>query len=116
MNLDQVLTKFAEPRKSGKGWKVRCPSHEDKVNSLSIFETGSGKILLNCHAGCSTKAVIDAVELTWRDLSGGDGDQNLNKSDPVTARYVYVDENSKPLFRVCRTRSKRFFQERFEAE
>lgn len=81
---------------------------------MSISEGDSGKILLKCHAGCATEAVIEAANLTWGDLAGSSKSGSRSKDDPVIARYDYLDEEGKPLFRVCRTRSKGFFQERFE--
>jgi putative DNA primase/helicase len=115
MTLNEVVSRFDKPQRSGRSWKVRCPSHEDQKNSLSISEADNGKILLKCQAGCATKTVIDAVNLTWPDLAGPNGNGARSKDDPVVARYVYVDEQQKPLFRVCRTRTKNFFQERFDS-
>ena len=115
MNVDEILSHFQNARRNGRGFMARCPSHEDKKNSLSITPSESGNILMKCMAGCSTKSVIDAVGLTWRDLAAFNVDNRQPDDDPVIARYVYVDEQQSPLFRVCRTRSKQFFQERFEA-
>ncbi len=64
-------------------------------------------------AGCATKTIIDAANLTWRDLAGNEN-RGPSKDDPVTARYVYLDEGQKPLYRACRTRSKNVFQKRFD--
>jgi putative DNA primase/helicase len=47
-------------KKSGKGWKAKCPAHEDKTPSLSIDEKG-GRTLVHCHAGCPQLAVLDAL-------------------------------------------------------
>ena len=113
MQLEEILSRFQNPRRIGSGFKVRCPVHDDQKNSLSITEAADGKKLIKCMASCDTKAVIDAVGLTWRDLSANPNGTRP-KDDPVIARYVYVDEQQKPLFRVCRTRAKDFFQERFE--
>jgi putative DNA primase/helicase len=55
-------------RKSGKGWKAKCPAHEDKVASLSILEGKEGAVLLKCFAGCSLDAILSAVGKTKRDL------------------------------------------------
>jgi hypothetical protein len=110
LNTEEILNRFQNPRKSGRGWIVRCPAHDDRKNSLSITEA-DGKFLLKCQAGCATESVIDAVGLQWRDLfSGGNG----KPQDAVIQQYVYTDEDGNPLYRVCRTASKNFFQERFE--
>jgi hypothetical protein len=47
---------------NGKGWKARCPAHDDDDPSLDIDEGAGGKPLLNCRAGCSQNAVIAALE------------------------------------------------------
>ena len=111
LNTEEIVNRFQNPRKSGRGWIVRCPAHDDRKNSLSLTE-GDGKLLIKCQAGCDTKSVIDAVGLEWRDLFADNS--NGKPQDPVTQRYVYTDENGQPLYRVCRTASKNFFQERFE--
>ncbi len=49
-----------EGRRSGDGWLVRCPAHDDRTPSLSIAER-DGRMLLHCHAGCSQAAVITAL-------------------------------------------------------
>jgi Protein of unknown function (DUF3987) len=113
MNTEEIVSRFQNPRKSGRGWIVRCPAHDDRKNSLSLTEA-DGKLLLRCQAGCDTKAVIDAVGLEWRDLFAANGNDRTN-DDPVTHRYVYTDDHGKPLYRVCRTASKNFFQERYES-
>jgi hypothetical protein len=56
MELDAVLAKFERVKKNGKGFSARCPSHEDRINSLSVKET-DGKILIKCFAGCETQSV-----------------------------------------------------------
>jgi putative DNA primase/helicase len=107
VRLEQFLDCFENPRKAGGGWIVQCPVHEDRKNSLSIGEQG-GKILVKCHAGCDTRSVLSAVNLSFKDISP------MKDNDAVVDRYVYTDEQGNPLFRVSRTASKNFFQERFE--
>src|SRR5690349_9637059 len=110
MQLEEVLSRFQNTQRNGKGFKARCPVHDDAKNSLSIGEANNGKILVKCMAGCSTKAVIDSVGLSWKDLSGSsDGASQPPIREPVIARYPYVDANGKPLFQVSRTRDKNFF-------
>ena len=45
-------------RKAGRGWSARCPAHDDRTPSLSLRETGDGKVLVCCHAGCDQGKVI----------------------------------------------------------
>ena len=45
-------------RKAGGGWSARCPAHDDRTPSLSLRETGDGKVLVRCHAGCDQDEVI----------------------------------------------------------
>ncbi len=45
-------------RKAGSGWSARCPAHDDRTPSLSLRETGEGKVLVRCHAGCDQDQVI----------------------------------------------------------
>jgi hypothetical protein len=39
---------------------AKCPAHEDRVPSLSIKDTDSGKVLVRCQAGCDQADVIAA--------------------------------------------------------
>ncbi len=49
-------------RKAGKGWKARCPAHEDRTPSLSISAGHDGRVLFKCHAGCSQDQVLAALQ------------------------------------------------------
>jgi putative DNA primase/helicase len=55
-------------RNGPRGFMARCPAHPDRTPSLSIREGDDGRILVYCHAGCSTKSVLDTMRLTFRDL------------------------------------------------
>jgi hypothetical protein len=75
MNLEQVLSRLEGVHRCGGYFVGRCPAHDDRNASLSIRETGSGKVLINCFAGCEYRAIIDALDRRpWRqgfDLPGG---------------------------------------------
>jgi len=45
----------------GGGYVGRCPSHDDRVASLSFTENDEGRLLLYCHAGCTFEQVMAAV-------------------------------------------------------
>ena len=52
-------------------FQARCPAHRDRSPSLSIAEGRDGRILLHCFAGCSTDAILAALNLSRRDLFQG---------------------------------------------
>ncbi|HSD33710.1 MAG TPA: hypothetical protein VLB49_17475, partial [Gemmatimonadales bacterium] len=55
-------------KRVGRGWKARCPAHEDdSADSLGV-DPGDGCTLLKCWAGCATEAVVGAVGKTMADL------------------------------------------------
>jgi hypothetical protein len=64
----KLLSKLGGVKKSKSGWSARCPAHEDRQASLSVAEGDAGRVLLHCHAGCSTKAIVDVLGLEERDL------------------------------------------------
>ena len=66
--VERVLAKLTGVIKSGSGWKARCPTHNDDVPSLKIDTRADGAVLLTCHGGCSTKAVLNALGLRFSDL------------------------------------------------
>jgi hypothetical protein len=45
----------------------RCPAHPDSQASLSVG-LGREGLLLRCHAGCETTAILAALGAGWRDL------------------------------------------------
>ena len=68
--LEALLSRLDGVR-GGKGrWQAKCPSHEDRLPSLSITETDD-KILIHCFAGCSPVEVLDSVGLELGDLFAG---------------------------------------------
>lgn len=70
--VDRILTALRErgyePKRSGKGWQVRCPAHDDRNPSLSIDAGDDGRVLVNCHAGCTIDAVCRALAIAQADL------------------------------------------------
>lgn len=63
--IAHALSGGKETRLSDNGWKCRCPTHDDKSSSLTVRDK-NGKVLIQCHAGCSNDTVIK--ELQNRDL------------------------------------------------
>lgn len=72
---ERVLTALEGVRPSGDGWQALCPAHDDHNPSLSIRHSGD-RVLLHCHAGCETAAVLAGAGLQFphlfdRPQSGG---------------------------------------------
>jgi len=66
--LELLLSKLPGVKKSGSGWSARCPVHDDRRASLSVSTGDDGRVLLRCHAGCDTAAIVAAVGLKLADL------------------------------------------------
>lgn len=49
-------------------WTAQCPAHEDKSPSLSVRETGDGRVLVHCFGGCDIQSVLGAVGMDMTDL------------------------------------------------
>lgn len=69
--LERVRVAFEQYgcRVTGTGTRLsaQCPVHDDRSPSVSI--TGiEGRVLLYCHAGCGTDAILATVHLTMADL------------------------------------------------
>lgn len=66
--IDNIIERLDKVKKTGKGYQALCPAHADNGPSLSLREGDDGKIILHCHAGCATDAVVAAMGLTMADL------------------------------------------------
>lgn len=72
-----------------------CPAHDDNNNSLSVKITND-RVLLHCHAGCSTEAIVSALGLPMTALFMDDKPKKsqTNKQRINTITYEYKDENA----------------------
>ena len=68
MTVNEFLARL-DGVKGGHGqWTARCPAHDDRRASLSVSVGEGGRVLLNCHAGCSTEDICAALGLSVKDL------------------------------------------------
>jgi 5S rRNA maturation endonuclease (ribonuclease M5) len=83
----------------GRGTAWQCVAHEDRSPSLSVTNGREG-VLLNCHAGCATEDVVNALGLSMADLF----DEPLQQRErpQVVAEYPYTDEHGQVLYLVRR--------------
>lgn len=68
----QSLADFLHILKGVKGngtqYSAQCPAHDDTHNSLSVALKDNGKIVLNCHKGCTAESICDAMGIQIKDL------------------------------------------------
>lgn len=109
-----VLSRLHKAKRASGGWVAQCPAHEDRNPSLSIGEGNDGRVLLNCHAGCTVQAIVSALGITEADLFPPKDDQPTKLVE--TAVYRYEDETGQHLYDVVRFHPKTFRQRRPNGE
>lgn len=122
MTINDMLARFERPKRTGKGWVVRCPGHEDKTASLSIGED-NGKLLLKCFAGCSVAAICAAMGLQVKDLFSENGNGHVKvaplpepertpteEKPKIVAIYSYEDAVGREVYQALRLLPKSFRQ------
>ena len=63
-----LLSRLKGAKPSGNGQIALCPAHEDQRVSLSVNQSGDGTLLLKCFAGCTTEAVLKAIDMKLAEL------------------------------------------------
>jgi hypothetical protein len=67
--IENLLSKLSGvKRSSNNSWMCKCPSHDDRNPSLAIKDTGEGKLLLKCMAGCSVSDILGSVGMDFADI------------------------------------------------
>ena len=95
---------------AGASWSACCPAHDDRHASLSI-SWDQDKVLLHCHAGCGTAAIVQALGLTMADLFVASPGRRNGKS-PTVHVYDYVDLHGQLVHQTVRYAPKAFRQRR----
>jgi len=91
----------------GKQYHAKCPAHEDQHASLSVSEGDDGRILLNCHVGCTSQEIVSKLGLTINDLFSDDRTAPASKPE-IVARYNYTDIDGNLLNQKTRFSDKSF--------
>ncbi|WP_195277044.1 hypothetical protein [Anaerotruncus rubiinfantis] len=111
MTFNEILSQLDGVTGGGNQWYAKCPAHVDNKPSLSISTGKDGRVLLNCHAGCTTEEIVDAMGLTMNDLfqcSTATDDFKGSGRSPVVARYDYQDADGTFLVQKLRRADKSF--------
>lgn len=123
MTLTDILQRLDGVTGRNGQYMARCPAHNDRNASLSIGQGRDGRILLRCHAGCSTEDICAVLGLSTRDLFaeitpgkafpsyGAAVQKQRRKLSPVVATYLYHDggSNGPVIARKCRCEDKFMF-------
>lgn len=107
--LDAVLDALGSFKHSGGEFVACCPAHDDRTPSLNVREGEDGRVLVHCHAGCPTEAVLDALGLNAADLFL---ERASDAARSILAEYPYTDEVGALLYQVVRFVPKDFRQRR----
>ncbi len=67
MTVEELISSLEGVKQIGRGWRGKCPVHDDNNPSLSIREGDRG-ILVKCWAGCSLEEICEAVGIQVREL------------------------------------------------
>lgn len=102
MTYEEFLSRLEGVHRSGNQASARCPAHEDKTASLSVSTGEDGKILLNCHAGCTSREIVEAMGLSLNDLFLSSTEKHGKRE--AVAQYDYTDESGGFLYRKTRWR------------
>lgn len=106
MNLDEFLKHLKNVSGHAGQYTAVCPAHDDKHASLSVSSGKDGKIILKCHAGCSTEKVLAAMGLKMSDLFPGKAESAGKKK--ITAVYEYQNESGETVYQKVRYEPKGF--------
>lgn len=110
LSIDEFLLSLQHVKAHGDQWQAQCPAHEDSRASLSVSLGRSGAILVNCFAGCTFSAILNALNLTAGSLSP---QKVPSLPQPrLVATYDYKDARGELRYQVCRFEPKDFRQRR----
>ena len=110
MTLREFLPRLRGVRTSGGGtqYTALCPAHDDEHASLSVSEGQDGRILLRCHAGCETAAILAALDLTLSDLFPDPPRERAQGDRRVVETYDYIDADGHLVAQKLRYEPKSF--------
>lgn len=112
-----LLPKFDQVQRRSGYWMVQCPAHDDQQASLSVQPGEDQPVVFNCHAGCQTTDILNAIGVSWADVCGG---KTTGEGEPgawtphgdALAVYDYVDAGGLTIYQVLRAPGKKFIQRR----
>ena len=111
IDLQRVAAALGGEKKTPEGYVCKCPCHDDKSASLSLTESSSGKLIVNCFAGCKWEDVIE--ELARRNLVTRSSKPKQDKYKDAKL-YTYYSLTGAPIARTVKLPSKKMWIERYD--
>jgi hypothetical protein len=103
-----AIAKALKGHKSGAGYVVRCPAHDDRKASLSLRDGPDG-LMVHCFTGCAPRDVYDALraqgllDQKWKETKPGyierDSIYGNHRDDDAarTAKALALWDEAKPI-------------------
>jgi len=107
MNFSHLQPNLHNVKRTAAGITARCPAHSDHRNSLSITD-GGDKLLLKCHAGCTSESVCNALGISLSDLFADKPSITGKRRAEVVATYDYANESGQLEYQIRRDDQKSF--------
>ena len=107
-NWNLFCSKLKKVKHDNNGIQALCPSHNDKNPSLSASCT-SGKILVNCQAGCSFDNIVSVLGMEQSQFFAP---KETTIPKKIVARYRYEDKDGDHVFDIVRFEPKDFRPQR----
>lgn len=97
------LATAVELARAGQDVMVRCPAHDDGQASLHVSPGTDQPVVLQCHAGCETEAILYEAGMTWEEVSRPvEAPSHAAPASIAPVVYSYTDEDGAELFQALR--------------
>src|SRR5689334_20830700 len=91
MKVDELIPRLQGVRRTSRGYKACCPSHDDTSPSLAICD-GERGVLVKCWAGCRLQDICDSLGLRPRDLFFDALNLNPQQRREAARKRAYVQQ------------------------
>jgi len=69
MSIENILSRLAKVKKTGREYKAICPVHQGNTENLYLRQAEDGKVIINCFScGATGIAVVEALGLKTDEL------------------------------------------------
>lgn len=113
--IGNILGRLDKVQNKGRYWLARCPAHTDNEPSLSIASGRDGRVVVKCHAGCTTEAIMIGAGLDMTALFPPKAERSespyAERPQMVTDHYDYTDANGRVLYQVRRYANPKTFRQ-----